>query len=335
MNTPQPAIARTPAWPSVGALAAPLVERLIAEAPRLNIRVARGPADCTVVDAGISCAGCVEAGRRIAEICMAGLGAVEVASDPLSSRGTQYLTVHTDNPVLACLGSQYAGWSLSFGRGENVYRALGSGPGRATAATEKVFAELGYRDHAARVCLVLEVDKAPPEGLVRKIARDCNIDAKALTLILTPTRSVTGTVQIVARVLEVALHKAHILGFPLDRIVSGDGSAPLPPLSESLIEAMGRTNDAILYGGRVHISVLGAEADAVKLANALPSQSSRDYGKPFVDTFKSYGGDFYTIDPLLFSPAEVIVTSRQTGRNIHAGGVNSALIDLSFGYVHG
>jgi methenyltetrahydromethanopterin cyclohydrolase len=335
MNAPRNAAARMPAWPSVGALAAPLVERLITDARRLHIGVARGPADCTVIDAGISCAGSVEAGRRIAEICMAGLGAIEVASDPSSSRNSQYLTVRTDDPVLACLGSQYAGWSLSSGRGKNAFRALGSGPGRATAATEKLFAELGYRDHAERVCLVLEVDKAPPEGLVRKIARACDIDAKALTLILTPTRSVAGAVQIVARVLEVALHKAHILGFPLDRIVSGEGSAPLPPKSESSLEAMGRTNDAILYGGRVHITVLGAEADAVKLANALPSQSSRDYGRPFVETFKSYGGDFYAIDPLLFSPAEVTVTSRQTGRDIHTGGVNPALIDLSFGYVHG
>lgn len=335
MDTPRDPAARMPAWPSVGALAVPLVERLITDARRLDIGVARGPADCTVVDAGISCTGSVEAGRRIAEICMAGLGEIAVAPDPSSSRGTQHLTVRTDNPVLACLGSQYAGWSLSFGAGKNAYRALGSGPGRATAATEKLFDELAYRDDAERVCLVLEVDKTPPEGLVRKIARECDIDTKALTLILTPTRSVAGSVQIVARVLEVALHKAHILGFPLDRIVSGKGSAPLPPLSGSSLEAMGRTNDAILYGGRVHIAVLGAEADAVKLANALPSQSSRDYGKPFVETFKSYGGDFYAIDPLLFSPAEVVVTSRQTGRDIHAGGVNPALIDLSFGYARG
>jgi methenyltetrahydromethanopterin cyclohydrolase len=335
MDTPRNTAARMPAWPSVGVLAAPLVERLIADAPRLDIRVGRGPAGCTVVDAGISCAGGVEAGRRIAEICMAGLGTIEVASDPSSSLGSRYLTVQTDIPVLACLGSQYAGWSLSFGDGKDAYRALGSGPGRATAATEKLFAELNYRDDAELICLVLEVDKEPPEGLVRKIARDCNVDTKALTLILTPTRSVAGTVQVVARVLEVALHKAHILGFPLDRFVSGEGSAPLPPKSETSLEAMGRTNDAILYGGRVHISVLGTEADAVKLANTLPSQSSRDYGRPFIETFKSYGGDFYAIDPLLFSPAEVIVTSRQTGRDIHAGGINSTLINLSFGYMHG
>ena len=92
---------------------------------------------------------------------------------------------------------------------------------------------------------------------------------------------------------------------------------------------MGRTNDAILYGGRVHIAVLGAEADAVKLANALPSQSSRDYGKPFVETFKSYGGDFYAIDPLLFSPARIAITNVKSGRTFEAGELNAGVLRQS------
>ena len=319
-------------WPSVGALAAPLVKSLIDDAAKLGIGVQPGAGGCTIVDAGIAEAGGIDAGLRIAGICMAGLGRVSLTTDASLAHWSRLVNVQSADPVLPCLGSQYAGWSLSFGEGGDAYQALGSGPGRAAAAKEDLFAELGYRDHADSACLVLEVDTPPPDGLIEKIARDCNIEPKDLTLILTPTRSVPGTVQIVARVLEVALHKVHTLGFPLERIVDGEGIAPLPPTAASFVEAMGRTNDAILYGGRVHISVLGDDAAAEKLAMDLPSSRSRDHGRPFAETFKAYDGDFYAIDPMLFSPAEVIVTANESGRSFHAGSIDPALVDISFGY---
>lgn len=319
-------------WPSVGALAAPLVMGLIDDAATLGLGVEQGAGGCTIVDAGIAAAGGIDAGLRIAGICMAGLGRVSLTPDASLPHWSNLMTVQTADPVLSCLASQYAGWSLSFGEGADAYQALGSGPGRAAAAKEELFAELGYRDHADSACLVLEVDTPPPDGLIGKIARDCNIKAGDLTLILTPTRSVAGTVQIVARVLEVALHKVHTLGFPLARIVDGEGSAPLPPPAASFVEAMGRANDAILYGGRVRISVLGDDDAAERLASELPSSRSRDYGRPFAETFKAYDGDFYAIDPMLFSPAEVVVTATESGRSFHAGRIDPALVDISFGH---
>ena len=317
-------------WPSVGALAAPLVESLKQDAARLAIGVGPGPSGATLIDAGINHQGGIEAGLRIVEICMAGLGQVRLADESAFARRYRMLGVSAANPVLACLGSQYAGWSLTAGEGEGAYNALGSGPGRALAAKEELFAELGYRDRWDSTCLVLEVDRPPPDALIEKIATDCAVAPENLTLILTPTRSVSGTVQIVARSLEVALHKAHYLGFPLDRIADGEGSAPLPPPATSFIEAMGRTNDAILYGGRVRLSVRGDDAGAERLAADLPSSASRDYGKPFAEIFAEYDGDFFAIDPLLFSPAEVTVTAIESGREFNAGAVDPALVDLSF-----
>jgi methenyltetrahydromethanopterin cyclohydrolase len=117
----------------------------------------------------------------------------------------------------------------------------------------------------------------------------------------------------------------------LDRIVDGFGTAPMPPPSPSFLTAMGRTNDAILYGGRAHLFVTGPEAEAKELAVRLPSAASRDYGRPFRDTFEATKGDFYAIDPMLFSPASVQVTALDSGRTFHAGGVDEALIDRSFG----
>ena len=315
-------------WPSVCRSAAPLVRRLVDEAALLRVGVDRTPDGCVVVDAGIAHPGGLEAGLLVTRICMGGLGTVVLQLASTFANWPWAINVHSTNPVLACLGSQYAGWSLGFGD----FYALGSGPARALAGREKLFGDLGYKDEADSACLVLEVDKTPPSELVEKVTRDCGISPENLTLILTPTTSLAGSLQVVGRVLEVALHKVHELKFPLERVVDGMGSAPLPPPANNFLAGMGRTNDAIIYGGAVHLFVTGPEGAAEKLANDLPSANSRDYGKPFEETFKAYKGDFYAVDGMLFSPARVIVTAVDSGRSFHAGAVNEALLNQSFGY---
>ena len=321
--------------PSLSRLSQPLVQRLIDDAAALRLGVERTAEGCTLVDAGIERPGGIEAGLRIAEICMGGLGRVHLSASGPFRRWPWSLSVHAADPVLACLGSQLAGWQLTVGSGPEAFYALGSGPGRAVARKESLFDQIGYRDRADAVCLVLEVGRRPPVALIEKVAKDCGVAPGGVTLILTPTKSLAGTIQIVARVLEVALHKLHELHFPLDRVVDGMGSAPLPPPAESFVAAMGRTNDAIIYGGSVHLFVRGPDADAEKLAADLPSKGSRDYGRPFAEVFASYNGDFYAMDRLLFSPARVTVTALDSGRSFHGGNLDEALIDRSFSHVSG
>ena len=317
-------------WPSINALAAPLVAALIGDAASLRLGIERLANGCVVVDAGIVHRGGLEAGRRIAGICMGGLGHVSLHTSG-SARWPWQLSVHSSDPVLACLGSQYAGWSLSHGEGKGAFQALGSGPGRAAAAREPLFGELAYRDLAESICLVLEVDKKPPVELTDKIARHCGVSAEQVTLILTPTRSLAGVIQIVARVLEVALHKAHTLGFPLHHVVDGAGAVPLPPPAADFLTAMGRTNDAILFGGQVQLFVDCDDGEAERLTVNLPSSASKDYGKPFAWVFKDAEYDFYRIDPNLFAPAAVSVTALKSGRTFHAGARDEKLLELSFG----
>ena len=320
----------TKCLPSVNQLAAPRVESLITHAEALRLKVSYQSNGVRIIDAGIECPGGVEAGRRIAEICLGGLGTVSVAVAEHSVMWPWELTVSTSQPVLACLGSQYAGWSLSHGTGKSGFFALGSGPGRALACKEELFDELEYHDSADTACLILETDKHPPLPLLDKIVSQCGVVPEKLTLILTPTSSLAGSVQVVSRVLEVALHKAHFLGFPLKDIIDGMGTAPICPPSPDGLTAMGRTNDAILFGGRVHLFVSGEEAAAEDLAKRMPSESSKDYGQPFAQVFKAAGYDFYKIDPLLFAPAQIIVTSLSTGRSFRAGHLNMELLERSF-----
>ena len=313
---------------SVNALARPLVERLLAEAAALQVVERHDASGVCILDAGIETQGSVAAGLLIAEICMGGLGQVALRPDGLEGWPT-WIEVSSARPVLACLASQYAGWSLAASKeetGGKKFFSLGSGPARALAVKEDLFAELGYHDRADAGALVLEVDRPPPKVVIDKLLRDCGLTPAGLTLVLTPTTSLAGTTQVVARVLEVALHKAHQLGFALSNIVGGSASAPLPAPSPDGVQAMGRTNDAILYGGRVHLTVRGDDAAARDLARQLPSRNSRDHGRSFADISKEAGYDFYKIDGALFAPAEVWVSNLDSGNTWHGGALNMALL---------
>jgi methenyltetrahydromethanopterin cyclohydrolase len=313
---------------SVNALARPLFETLVRDADRLRVRVERDPGGVTLVDAGIGAPGGIAAGLLIARLCMGGLGEAALLAGPRDGWPT-WLHVHSSQPVLACLASQYAGWSLNASKEETGARkffALGSGPARALAHKEALFGELGYRDSGDFGALVLEVDRMPPAVIVDKLLRDCGLAPEGLGLVMTPTASLAGTTQVVARTLEVALHRAHELGFALADIVEGNACAPLPSPGADGLDAMARTNDAILYGGQVHLSVTG-DADAARdLATKLPSGNSADHGRSFGDLFAAAGHDFYKLDGALFAPAEVWVSHMGSGKTWHAGGLRMDLL---------
>ena len=315
---------------SVNRQAAELTAALRRDASMLNLGFALGPLGETLVDAGAGQRGGVEAGLRIAEVCLGGLGKVRLAPDNATPNWPWTIAVSSPQPVIACLGSQYAGWSLSHGAGTDGFFALGSGPARALAQKEAVLKDIGYRDEADVATLVIESGRPPPPEIVERVARDCGVAPSALTVIYAPTQSLAGSAQVVARVLEVALHKAHELKFPLERIVDGMGAAPVSPPHPDFVTAMGRTNDAVIYGGRAQLFVTGPSADAKALAEALPSRASRDFGAPFAEIFKRFKGDFYAIDPMLFSPAEVIVTAIESGVSFHEGALHHKLLDASF-----
>ncbi len=315
---------------SVNERAAKLVARLVADAVELRIGITRGELGETLVDAGSQSLGGIAAGLRIAEICMGGLADVRLGPSAATPRWPWSIVVHSSNPVVACLASQYAGWSLSLKEGEQSFFALGSGPARALARREPLFEDLQYADSAESTTLVIESNRPPPAKVVAKVAQDCQVKPEDLTIIFAPTQSLAGATQIIARALEVALHKTHELHFPLERVVDGMGVAPLCPPHPDFVTAMGRTNDAIIFAGQVQLFVTGPVDEARVLAGKLPSKASRDYGRPFAEIFKAVKGDFYAIDPMLFSPAKITVTALETGESFQSGEIDLSLLDASF-----
>jgi len=300
---------------------------MAAEADTLGIAVHRLANGATVLDCGIEAPGGLEAGRLFAEVCLGGLGRVAFTSVDFGGWWLPALTVQTDHPTLACLAAQYAGWAVQHGD----YFAMGSGPARALVRAEAaLYDELGYTEQAQVAVLCLESRTLPTDEIAAYIAGRAGLAPQALTLLVAPTASLAGGVQVAARVVETALHKLHTLDFDVRQIVSGLGVCPLPPVAKNDARAIGRTNDAVLYGGRVHLTVRAEDAELEALLPRLPASASSDYGTPFYDTLKRANFDFYAIDPLLFSPAEITVINTASGRTFHAGEVNAQVLRQSF-----
>jgi methenyltetrahydromethanopterin cyclohydrolase len=303
-----------------------LADDLAADADALRVEVSALPGGTRVIDCGSAVAGGLEAGRRLAEICMAGLGAVGFAPLALDGRWLPGLTVVTDHPAVACLAAQYAGWRID----RDGYFAMASGPGRALIRAEDLFDDLDVDEHAGAAVLCLETRDAPPDALAAHVAERAGVAPADLTLLFAPTASLAGGVQVAARVVETALHKLHELDFDVRRVVSGFGSCPLPPVARTDPEAIGRTNDAVLYGGQVELTVDAPDDELEAIAEKLPAAASRDYGEPFGTVLERADWDFYAIDPLLFSPAEVRLVGTGSGRSFHAGGVDLEVLERSF-----
>jgi len=280
-----------------------------------------------VVDCGVKAVGGFEAGLLLARLCLADLAMVEL--EPGRDGLGPMVQVHTDHPLLACMASQYAGWEV---KGEKFF-AMGSGPMRAAAAREPLFEDLRYRESASACVGILESGKLPTDEVCREVAAKCGIEPAHLTLLVAPTRSIAGTLQVVARSVETALHKLHELKFDLHRIVSGWGSAPFPPPAKDDLAAIGRTNDAILYGGHAVLYVRGDDESLQAIGAQAPSSASKDYGRPFAEIFAGYDHDFYKIDPQLFSPAMVTFINLDTGNSFRFGKFDDAVLAKSFGVV--
>lgn len=302
-----------------------LCEALLARSDELRAEVHR-QCETTVIDLGVAARGGLEAGVALAEICLAGLGHVSlVPGNPAVWNGPA-VAVRTDQPVAACLASQYAGWQISRGK----YFAMGSGPMRAAAGKEKLFDDIAHRERPPLAVGVLETSKLPTDEVCQYIADECGVERGALTLLAARTASQAGTVQVVARAVETALHKLHELGFELTRIESGWGVAPLPPVAGNDLAGIGRTNDAVLYGGEVTLWVRGDDAELEAVGPRVPSSASPDHGEPFAAIFARYDHDFYKIDPHLFSPAVVTLANLDSGRSFRCGRTLPEVVVRSF-----
>jgi methenyltetrahydromethanopterin cyclohydrolase len=304
-----------------------LADHIAATAAALRIAVHTTPNGARVIDCGVAAEGGLQAGLAMARVCLAGHAEVALVPGRLDELPAPAVQVHSDHPVLACMASQYAGWQVSVGK----FFAMGSGPMRAAYGKEELFDHIPGREQASAAVGVLETSKLPGDDVTSYLAERLHLPPNKLTLLAAPASSQAGNVQVVARSLETALHKLYELKFDLGQIVSGYGTAPLPPVAPNFLGAIGRTNDAILYGGQVVLWVKGHDAQLAEIGPKVPSSASPDHGAPFAEIFERYQRDFYRIDPLLFSPAVIVLQNLRTGKSHTFGRIEREVLRRSFG----
>ncbi len=317
---------------SVNERALTIFQRLADAEEAYGVAVSEYENGVTVLDCGIDAWGSLEAGRLFAEICLGGLGRVQMRELHLDDLVVPGVEVGVSHPLVACMASQYAGWAVKSPKTEDTksYFAMGSGPARALYRGDPIFSSIDYRDPADVAVLTLESRTLPPRAATDWIAGKCGVAPDNLRLLVAPTACTVGSVQIAARVVETGIHKMHEVGFDIDTLRSGFGSCPLAPIAADDLTAIGRTNDGVLYGGRAWYTVQADDEQVESVIEQLPSVSSKDYGTTFGELFRRYDHDFYKIDPLLFSPAEVTITNMTSGRTFRAGGVNPEILRQAF-----
>jgi methenyltetrahydromethanopterin cyclohydrolase len=317
---------------SVNEQALAISRRLVSAAEAQGVVVLGYENGVTVIDCGIEVPGSLEAGRLFSEVCLGGLGSVQLRELHLDGLVMPGVEVGVSHPVVACMACQYAGWAVKAPKTEDSksYFAMGSGPARALYRGDPIFSSIDYRDPADVAVLTLESGTLPPPAVTELIAEKCGVSPDKLHLLMAPTACTVGSVQVAARIVETGIHKMHEVGFDINTVRSGFGSCPLAPVAADDLTAIGRTNDGVLYGGRAWYTVQTDDDQLESVIEQLPSSSSKDYGTTFGELFHRYDHDFYKIDPLLFSPAEVTITNLTSGRTFRAGGVDSEILRQSF-----
>ena len=306
-----------------------LADHIAATAAALRVAVSTTPSGTRLIDCGIAVPGGLQAGLAMARVCLAGQAEVTLTPGQFDDLPCPFVQVFSDHPVLACMASQYAGWQVSVGK----FFAMGSGPMRAAYGKEDLFEQIPGREQASAAVGVLETHKLPGDEVTAYLAERLNLPPNKLTLLAAPAASQSGNIQVVARSLETALHKLYELQFDLGQVVSGFGTAPLPPVATDFLGAIGRTNDAILYGGQVVLWVQADDEQLAAIGPQVPSSDSPDHGAPFAEIFERYERDFYRIDPLLFSPARIVFQNLRTGKSHAFGRIEREVLRRSFGFV--
>lgn len=294
-----------------------LVQQLLADPSFYKIQVITVDG-ATVIDCGVGVLGSQQAGLLFSRIAMGGMGCVQLGWQKLEEELWPVVQVRTDHPSAACLGCQHTNWIIEKGS----FNATAFGPGWLLSQLED--------EHSEYAILCMEGRELPSPEVVSWVARHCHVDNESIYILIAPTASIVGSIQMASRSMETGLYKMQNMGYPVQRVISSQGTCFLSPASRDDRQALGRTNDAIIYGSISHYTIDDTTDSLQAILNQIPSSSAADYGQLFGLLFQRYG-NFYNIDSNLFGPSAVSLSSTQSGEVLKSGHLRPDLLQASFG----
>ncbi|SHI07015.1 methenyltetrahydromethanopterin cyclohydrolase [Sporobacter termitidis DSM 10068] len=302
-----------------------LIDEVVSQRHQLRVQVT-SQSGAMVIDCGVHAEGGYEAGVLFSKICLGGLADVSLTWQDFGGLRWLSAEVVTDHPLRACMASQYAGWPIKCGN--RIY--MGSGPAGAVVHKGSLYKLLGYQDPPEIVILCLESNQLPTAEVIGVIVDECGCAPENLTVLVAPTASVAGTVQVAARALETGLFKLRRLGYDLDKVVSGAAACPVSPVARDTASGLGRTNDAISYGATVSVNVRDEDAVLRRLVGRVPASAAEGYGRAYMDFEKGHD-NFFNRGPDQFNPAVIRMCSLSSGNTFAAGVLRPDVLRRSFG----
>ena len=162
---------------------------------------------------------------------------------------------------------------------------------------------------------------------MENMPKECHIDVANVCAVVAPTSSMVGSIQVAGRCVETAIYKLNELGFDTRKIHAAMGSAQIPPVRGPKM-AMGVTNDATIYYGRITLTMNAPEIKDYLDGSRATSQRATENRST---RYSRNRLRFYKIDTSLFSQAEVVINETSEGVVYHVGAVNADVVLKSFG----
>jgi len=307
-----------------------IISPILDDPRRYGARIIKSPSGATIVDMGVEADGSWLGAKLWVEAAHGGMGEFSYGRMQIKDIEVPTAEVVIDNPMLSVIACEVAAWKL----GEGEFAAMGSGPARAKARVDRWAKKVEYEDPSPYALLQLQMPRLPDDAMLQVVADACGIPLASLTAMVAPSASLVGSVQVASRAVEqciVAL--ARTTSFDISTIMYGNSTAPIAPVIEDEVLAMGRVNDALLYGGSSGLWVRHPDDDEIRrVTESIPFsvRAGADYGKSFGEIFEAYGRSIYRIPAHLDGPAKMMMTNLLTGSVFVAGKIDAERLFRSF-----
>ena len=315
---------------SLNNMAAEIVEHdIIPHAKDLNCEISTLSNGATIIDMGINVKGGWKAAKLFTDTCLGGMGKLVYQSMYIGKHLVPTAVLQIDQPPIAQLSSHIAGLYVPY----HDYNQSVSGPLRCIAGNDHWAKRSTYRDTEARKAIGhLQITTMPDEELAEIIADAIGFSPKDLYLIASPTSTLVGSVQIVARNLEQTFAT---LGdrnaFPINSVVQAIGWSPIISIEDDEIIAMGRVNDGLIYGQE---STLYLDCEDAEILNGLEDipmcKNETVFGIPFEEMFRESGCDWAKVPRDWDAPCKINFINMRTNHFFSTGMLHYGVLERDF-----